>query len=32
MGMQLVIIAFITGLAFWFAHNVAHGRPPWKGY
>lgn len=29
---QFILIALITGVAFWMAHNVAHGRKPWNGY
>jgi len=29
--MKLLILILVAGLAFFFAHNAAHGRKPWVG-
>lgn len=29
--MKLLLLILIAGLAFFLAHNTAHGRKPWSG-
>jgi hypothetical protein len=29
--MKVLLIVAVVGLAWWFAHNLAHGRSAWVG-